>query len=580
MSSLSTSSKDRFQFTKSNHVYQSIVCLIASCILFGLFSDFRIILPWNYQWLLSHGDAATHYLGFSYFINDIWRWPPGLNPNYGLEGSSSVVYTDSIPLFALLAKVLWSFCRLFDLQTSWNFFGVFLFVGIFMLIYAAQWVLAAFSSDFNQRIIFAFLIASIPIPAWRLMPQLGHLSLTAVAVIVWSIGLYGIYREQRIWIRILCPLVAFGLHPYLGIMVSCMWLGSFLDNILWERGRILKSGLEFAAFFVIITIGLYLYGYFGFDFIEGVPWGYGFFSYNVFDLIDPSGYDLSDKDGLSVNFSSLINGADVHYDSSWESFTYLGLGLVLAVLTGVLTSVLSIRCVRMRPIAKVFATRFFFGVTIYAMLAIAITHEFGIGNNTIFIAEKFYVNQDWIAFLGKIRSSARFAWPFAYLLSLLACGIILRSFRVQRFPKKLIYAILSVLVLVQIIDLAPGHSHLRKSFNINHVSNISSFEERLKDIIDSGVSKESLIYLGSKDDSAVLDLAFVAHRHRLGTNIVYSARSIKGAPKGEDLIGVHQMDAFYVIEAQASGLVANKLCQGYGVCQSETIGKYSLFWAT
>ena len=49
-------------------------------------------------------DPATHFLGWHFFRNEPWHLPLGLNWAYGMEMSSSIVYTDSIPLLALIFK--------------------------------------------------------------------------------------------------------------------------------------------------------------------------------------------------------------------------------------------------------------------------------------------------------------------------------------------------------------------------------------------------------------------------------------------------------------------------------------------
>ena len=40
-----------------------------------------------------------------FFLSEPWRWPPGLIQRFG-EQPTSLVFTDALPLFAMLAKVL------------------------------------------------------------------------------------------------------------------------------------------------------------------------------------------------------------------------------------------------------------------------------------------------------------------------------------------------------------------------------------------------------------------------------------------------------------------------------------------
>ena len=73
-------------------------------LLFASLAGFQIVAPSNINWLLDSPDPTTHYLGWSFFRHDQWRLPLGLNPNYGMASGSSIVYSDSIPLLALLFK--------------------------------------------------------------------------------------------------------------------------------------------------------------------------------------------------------------------------------------------------------------------------------------------------------------------------------------------------------------------------------------------------------------------------------------------------------------------------------------------
>ena len=59
----------------------------------------------NTKWLYESTDLTNSQLSWEYFKNDEWRFPIGKNPNYGLEVSNSIVYTDNIPILALFFKI-------------------------------------------------------------------------------------------------------------------------------------------------------------------------------------------------------------------------------------------------------------------------------------------------------------------------------------------------------------------------------------------------------------------------------------------------------------------------------------------
>ena len=62
------------------------------------------LMPTNLD--LAQGvDPFKDYIAWVFYRHGPWTFPLGLNPSYGLDISSSVVFSDSIPLFAILFNV-------------------------------------------------------------------------------------------------------------------------------------------------------------------------------------------------------------------------------------------------------------------------------------------------------------------------------------------------------------------------------------------------------------------------------------------------------------------------------------------
>ena len=73
------------------------------------------ISPVSGEWML-HGDAALDLVEWRYFFSDEWRFPIGLNPNYGLGQGSSIIYSGSIPFLSIFFKLI-----KFFLPTNFHF---------------------------------------------------------------------------------------------------------------------------------------------------------------------------------------------------------------------------------------------------------------------------------------------------------------------------------------------------------------------------------------------------------------------------------------------------------------------------
>ena len=77
-----------------------------SVLLTSLFIGFENLNVLNTKWLFTGDDRSAHQIGWYFFKDDTWRFPLGSNPNFGHDIGNSIVYSDSIPLFALIFKSL------------------------------------------------------------------------------------------------------------------------------------------------------------------------------------------------------------------------------------------------------------------------------------------------------------------------------------------------------------------------------------------------------------------------------------------------------------------------------------------
>jgi hypothetical protein len=74
---------------------------------FALLYGFDIVNVTNDSWLYNEvGDMSQHYLGWLYYRKAPWSFPIGLQEGITYPYSFSVIYMDSIPIFALLFKML------------------------------------------------------------------------------------------------------------------------------------------------------------------------------------------------------------------------------------------------------------------------------------------------------------------------------------------------------------------------------------------------------------------------------------------------------------------------------------------
>ena len=72
-------------------------------------------------------DMVQDLVSWEFFKNDNWKFPIGMNPNYGMDISNSVVFTGSIAIFAVFFKII-----NFILPENFHYFNLWYFTCFFL----------------------------------------------------------------------------------------------------------------------------------------------------------------------------------------------------------------------------------------------------------------------------------------------------------------------------------------------------------------------------------------------------------------------------------------------------------------
>lgn len=83
-----------------------LMAAVLGAVVFALLYGTHILNPAYDAWLLSQGDLTQHYLGWCFYRRGNWTFPIGLTDQLAYPSYSSVIFTDSIPLFAVFFKLL------------------------------------------------------------------------------------------------------------------------------------------------------------------------------------------------------------------------------------------------------------------------------------------------------------------------------------------------------------------------------------------------------------------------------------------------------------------------------------------
>ena len=109
-------------------IYQFFLILF-SIVLWIYFLGLDFINPTNTDWLFA-GDLATYQIGWNFFRDDIWRFPIGSNPNLGIYYGGSIIFTYSLPLFAIFFKIFNTF-----LPENFQYFSLWILTCIYLQLF-------------------------------------------------------------------------------------------------------------------------------------------------------------------------------------------------------------------------------------------------------------------------------------------------------------------------------------------------------------------------------------------------------------------------------------------------------------
>lgn len=420
------------------HVYNSTSVLRVSALLplvLGLLAFVLMVGPnalkgSNIAWL-AHGDPAFHYLGWLYFRYADWGLPPGINPNYGIELGSSIVYADSIPLMALLFKPLSGW-----LPEPFQYFGYWL-LACFLLHSWFGWKLAGLvSSGLLLRAVITLFFLFSPPMAWRLY---GHLSLVAHFLLLAALYLClrpGIKSRQCAWGALL--ITAALVHAYLLAMVIALWLADLLQRGLLRQLLVRMALVEVVGLFALLGLVCWLAGYF--VLAEGASiGGYGNYRMNLLALVDASGW--------SRILPDIAQG-----EGDYEGFNYLGLGMLV-----LLACSLVLLCRNPHGLWRAVLARPVLLILMLALTLFALTHNLGVAGHTLVLP----LPAELVEWASVLRGSGRLFWPVYYLIMLVIFFIVVRG-----TGKTMATLLLGAALVVQLYDTQHAWSR------INHAKSV------------------------------------------------------------------------------------------------------------
>ena len=489
--------KEFLKSDKFKYILVIILAVIAFIVIYGI----RIINPIYTDWLLyGSGDNSQHYLGWKAFRESAWHFPIGMMDNLMYPYCNSIIFTDSIPLFAIFFKLISPI-----LPAEFQYFGIW---GI--MCFALQGVLTAKIVKNYTKNPFIIILASLlsvltPVVFMRMY---RHTALGGQWLLLFGLDILferEKYREKK-RLYLLVGILAFlcsSIHLYFAMMNGIILLGICVLEIL-ECKKVLRSILLLAEYVGIIGVVTALLGGFSSG-MEAQNTGLGVYSSNFNTLINPMGWSSIIKDLPSVD------------ERQWEGSGYLGLGFIALFVVCIPFCIFSKKIKKI--LKKHWKMLLILAIVFFGAYAFALSPRVTFGSHVLFeIKLPQTISDIWAIF----RATGRTIWICVYIVEI-CIFIALIKFS----NKKIIIPILAIAFLLQAYDLheplAVKHERFAKA--VEHQSVLKDGEFWNK--IGQNENIKHVVYFSTLDYASMYSVTDWALDNNMTVNRFPFAREVE-----------------------------------------------------
>lgn len=465
------------------------------------------VLDVTYDAWIFHGDIdlRQHYVGFCHYRMDPWTFPVGLIKSLSYPSSMSVIYTDSIPIVAVLFKLISGI-----LPKQFQYYGLYGCLTFILQGGLSGLLLRRFCDKKSYCVIGAgFFVISYPL----IQRMFYHTALSSQWLILLSLLIWFYCQKKSLQKRCiiwgLMGLLCVGIHSYYLPMAGMILLASSIELIVscsqkQERRKLIRQeGVVILSYCLMAVFGLWILGgFYGGPYINEAG-GLGTFGSNLNTFVNSMG------DGL------FLPKLPLYYDFQYEGAAYLGVGILLLLL--ILAVKLVLRARRGKDLKEVLSVRakIVICLSIFSWI-FAMAPLFSIGSFKI-------VNLPYPQFLrsllGIFRSNGRFSWVAFYLIILSALVLF------ERYAsKKTMVIAMSVLLAVQVIDLSPMLLERHEKYR-EKMEPVLLWEDANLSSIAAG--KQGFMFMYN-DNDIMMQTGYYAYMHDMWISCFYFARNIDG----------------------------------------------------
>jgi hypothetical protein len=384
----------------------------------------RLIDPREIGWLMRRLDWQIHFLAWHVFSHEPWQWPPGRIISVFYPVGTSIAYTDSVPLAALLLKP-WS--RL--LPDPFQYLG-----GWLLLCFALQGAAGALLIGcWTRRTVLRVGGAALFVLSPVLLDRVGHVALASHWLLLLAFWLYfrqwtaGATARVASWALLVFTTAC--VQPYLWAMVVVLSAAAAVRYTIADRAYGWRDVVtHLAGTAAVSAVAGWLVGWFVMSSADELSvGGLGLYSMNLLGLFASNGW------------AALGPTVAVFEGQTYEGFNYPGAGAL--GLMAIATVLLALR----RPARQTCIAAAPLLVACGLMALASLSPKVTFGRHVVTEVSLPHQMQMWYS---AFRSTGRFFWPAGYMLTAAAIAVVAVR---NRPPVALL--LLTAAIAVQAYDL-------------------------------------------------------------------------------------------------------------------------------
>ena len=387
------------------------------------------------EWLYQGNDSELPQMGWYFFKNDIWRFPLGSNPNYGMNYGSSIVFADSIPILSILFKLFKSY-----LSENFQYISFWYFICFFLQLFFSYKILEKFTNSVLYSFIGSIFFLVSPILLWKLqaVPALtGHW----VLLFALYLGLTkNIEKSKLSWVFII--ILSCLINFYFMIMVSATYSILRILTLKFNKTEIFNFVKDFFVILILSVLALYSMGYFEIRIVDTMATGFARDKLNLLSIFDSN----NTQAGGSV-WSLFLPDIKLTMAEEGEGFNFLGFGQILLLFFSIFLLLNTKYQKNLESIKNNKEIKKFFIISIFFTLW-ALSTKISFGAYTIL---DIPLNKHIYGLFSVVRPTGRLFWIVNYFIIILSLIILFKC-----FSKNISISIIAVFLLIQIADTSQG----------------------------------------------------------------------------------------------------------------------------